>query len=78
MQGTQSVFSNLATGFSVAATPENLMFGIVGVLLGTVVGVLPGLGPAVAISLLLPLTFGLNPIAAFIMFGGIYSHSNEH
>ena len=69
---SESLFTNLANGFSVAATPENLLFGIIGVVLGTAVGVLPGLGPAVAISLLLPLTFGLDPIAAFIMFGGIY------
>ena len=62
----------LGNGFAVAATPNNLLFGITGVLLGTAVGVLPGLGPAVAISLLLPLTFGLDPISAFIMFGGIY------
>ncbi len=65
-------FSNLLNGFAAAATPENLLFGLAGVILGTVVGVLPGLGPAVAISLLLPLTFGLDPLAAFIMFGGIY------
>jgi putative tricarboxylic transport membrane protein len=69
---SESLFANLANGFSVAATPENLLFGVIGVVLGTAVGVLPGLGPAVAISLLLPLTFGLDPIAAFIMFGGIY------
>lgn len=69
---SDSIFANLATGFGIAGTPENLMFGIFGVLLGTAVGVLPGLGPAVAISLLLPLTFGLEPISAFIMFGGIY------
>ncbi|NBR78742.1 MAG: tripartite tricarboxylate transporter permease, partial [Alphaproteobacteria bacterium] len=69
---SESLFTNLANGFSVAATPENLLFGVIGVVLGTAVGVLPGLGPAVAISLLLPLTFGLDPIAAFIMFGGIY------
>lgn len=66
------MFDNLFTGFATALTPENLMFGLVGVVLGTAVGVLPGLGPAVAISLLLPLTFGLDPVSAFIMFGGIY------
>ena len=50
----------------------NLLFGFIGVVLGTAVGVLPGIGPAVAISLLLPATFGLEPTTAFIMFGGIY------
>lgn len=72
MDSFESIFSALVSGFSTAATPENLMFGILGVMLGTAVGVLPGLGPAVAISLLLPLTFSLDPTAAFIMFGGIY------
>ncbi|MGV0034813.1 MAG: tripartite tricarboxylate transporter permease [Candidatus Azotimanducaceae bacterium WSBS_2022_MAG_OTU7] len=72
MTASASVFDNLIAGFSIAATPENLLFGIGGVMLGTAVGVLPGLGPAVAISLLLPLTFGLDPVSAFIMFGGIY------
>ena len=64
--------SHLAQGFAVALTPMNLLFGFIGVVLGTAVGVLPGIGPAVAISLLLPATFGLEPTTAFIMFGGIY------
>lgn len=67
-----SLFTNMGTGFSVALAPENLMFGLLGVLIGTAVGVLPGLGPSVAIALLLPLTFGLEPTTAFILFGGIY------
>ncbi|AMS29755.1 MAG TPA: tripartite tricarboxylate transporter TctA [Hyphomonadaceae bacterium] len=67
-----SLFSDMGTGFSVALAPENLMFGLLGVLIGTAVGVLPGLGPSVAIALLLPLTFGLEPTTAFILFGGIY------
>lgn len=66
------MLDNIIGGFSTAATPENLFIGLIGVMLGTAVGVLPGLGPAVAISLLLPLTFGMEPITAFIMFGGIY------
>ena len=66
------VLSDLQAGFGVALQPGNLLFGLLGVMLGTAVGVLPGLGPAVAISMLLPLTFGLDPTAAFIMFGGIY------
>ena len=67
-----SLISNMSTGFSVALSPNNLGFGLLGVLIGTAVGVLPGLGPSVAIALLLPLTFGLEPTTAFILFGGIY------
>src|SRR5262245_1264156 len=66
------LLSHLAQGFAVALTPTNLLFGLIGVVLGTAVGVLPGIRPAVAISLLLPTTFGLEPTTAFIMFGGIY------
>lgn len=69
---SSGLFDNLVTGFATALSPENLLFGVAGVLLGTMVGILPGLGPAVAISLLLPITFGLDPVSAFIMFGGIY------
>ena len=67
-----SLPSDLSTGFGVAFRPHNLMFGTLGILLGTAVGVLPGLGPSVAIAILLPVTFGLDPTAAFILFGGIY------
>ncbi len=66
------VFSNLAHGFSVALTPENLLWALLGVFLGTFVGVLPGIGPALTVALLLPVTYSLNPISAFIMFAGIY------
>lgn len=65
-------FLALAHGFSVALTPVNLMWGAVGVTLGTAVGVLPGLGPALTIALLLPITFQVEPTAAFILFAGIY------
>jgi len=67
-----SLASDLHTGFGVAFRPHNLMFGAIGVVLGTAVGVLPGLGPSVAIAILLPVTFGMDPTAAFILFGGIY------
>ena len=67
-----SLARDLSTGFAVALRPHNLMFGTIGVVLGTAVGVLPGLGPSVAIAILLPVTFGLDPTAAFILFGGIY------
>jgi putative tricarboxylic transport membrane protein len=59
-------------GLQSAGTPENLMYAAIGVLLGTFVGVLPGIGPAMAVALLLPVTFGLEPTSAFIMFAGIY------
>ena len=64
--------SLLAHGFSVALTPFNLMWAAMGVTLGTAIGVLPGIGPATTVALLLPMTFGLEPTSAFIMFAGIY------
>jgi putative tricarboxylic transport membrane protein len=63
---------DLAHGFTVALTPENLFWAFVGVLLGTFVGVLPGIGPALTVALLLPVTYSLEPVSAFIMFAGIY------
>src|SRR5690606_13839558 len=66
------VFGNLAHGFAVALTPLNLMWSLVGVTLGTAIGILPGIGPALTIALLLPVTYHLDPTAAFIMFGGLY------
>jgi putative tricarboxylic transport membrane protein len=64
--------SDLLNGFATAFTPTNLAWAAIGVLLGTMVGVLPGIGPAMTVALLLPLTFGLEPTAAFIMFAGIF------
>jgi putative tricarboxylic transport membrane protein len=70
---TLEIFSGLLHGFSLAITPGNLLFGFIGALLGTAVGVLPGLGPAATISLLLPLSYALgNPITSIIMLAGIY------
>ena len=66
------VLSNLGLGFSVALAPTNLLYGFLGVLLGTIIGVLPGLGPVATISILLPFTFSLAPQAALIMLAGIY------
>ncbi len=66
------VFGSLLGGFATALTPQNLLYAAIGVVLGTAIGVLPGIGPALTISLLLPITFGLDPVPAFIMFGGIY------
>ncbi len=65
-------WSNITLGFSVMADPMNLLFCFVGVLLGTVIGVLPGLGPGATISLLLPLTYYLNPVSSIVMVAGIY------
>src|SRR5438094_139834 len=66
------VFGSLLGGFATALTPQNLLYAGIGVFLGTAIGVLPGIGPALTISLLLPITFGLDAVPAFIMFGGIY------
>jgi len=62
----------LMMGFSVALQPMNLFYCFVGVLIGTLVGVLPGLGPVAAMSLLLPATFHTTPVASIIMLSGIY------
>ncbi len=66
------VFANLALGFSVALSLDNLFYCFVGVTLGTFIGVLPGVGPIVTIAVLLPMTFGLPPEGAMIMLAGIY------
>lgn len=64
--------THLLEGFSVALTPINLLWLLIGAVLGTAVGVLPGLGSAMAVALLLPVTFSLDPTGAFIMFASIY------
>jgi putative tricarboxylic transport membrane protein len=66
------VLQALAQGFAVAAAPANLLWCFLGVLLGTVVGILPGLGPPATIAMLLPLTLPMQPAAAMIMLAGIY------
>lgn len=62
----------LITGFEVAFQPANLLYVFIGVLIGTVIGVLPGLGPTATIALLLPLTYEIDPATAVIMLAGIY------
>jgi putative tricarboxylic transport membrane protein len=62
----------LVNGFGVALEPANLLWAFAGVLLGTAVGILPGIGPALTVALLLPATYGRDPVGAFIMFAGIY------
>jgi putative tricarboxylic transport membrane protein len=66
------MLANVMLGFLVALQPTNLFFCFMGVLIGTLVGVLPGLGPVAAMSLLLPTTFHLSPVSAIIMLSGIY------
>ncbi|MCG8354030.1 MAG: tripartite tricarboxylate transporter permease [Kiloniellales bacterium] len=63
---------NLLLGLGAAATPANLLYSAFGVLLGTLVGVLPGIGAITTIAMVLPLTFGLDPLGALIMLAGIY------
>jgi putative tricarboxylic transport membrane protein len=65
-------FSSLLQGFSIALTPINLLWGFIGVTLGTFIGVLPGVGPALTVAMLMPLTVKLDPTGALIMFAGIY------
>jgi putative tricarboxylic transport membrane protein len=62
----------LLTGFAVATTPENLFYCLAGAIVGTLVGILPGLGPIAGIALLIPATFNLNATSAIIMLSGIY------
>ena len=63
---------NLLLGFSVALSPSVLVYAFVGCVIGTLVGMLPGLGPLAGISLLLPATFGLNPIVSIVLLSGVY------
>jgi putative tricarboxylic transport membrane protein len=68
------VLGDLAGGFETVLEPQNILYAAIGVLLGTFVGVLPGIGPALTIALLLPITFNFeDPAGAFIMFAGIYA-----
>src|SRR5258705_3562798 len=65
-------FNNLLLGFSVALQPQVLMYAFIGCFIGTLVGMLPGVGPLAGISMLLPVTFGLNPIIAMVLLAGVY------
>src|SRR5438045_2424553 len=66
------LLANLGLGFSVALTLQNLGLCFLGCLVGTLIGVLPGVGPIATIAMLLPITFGLDPVGALIMLAGIY------
>src|SRR6266496_2364741 len=66
------LLNHLSVGFGVALTAVNLMYAFIGVLLGTLIGVLPGIGPVATIAMLLPTTYALQPVSALIMLAGIY------
>jgi TctA family transporter len=66
------LFANLILGLSTAFEPQNLMFCLIGVLIGTAIGVLPGIGPIPTVALLLPFTYGLDPASSMIMLAGIF------
>lgn len=66
------LFDNLLLGFTTALTPLNLLYALIGVFLGTAIGVLPGLGPVATIAMLLPATFAMPPVTAMIMLAGIF------
>jgi len=66
------IFDNLIFGFSVALSVQNLLYCLIGVTVGTLIGVLPGIGPLGTIAILLPITYSVPPVAALIMLAGIY------
>ena len=70
------VWSNLLHGFGIVSSLQNLSWLFVGVLLGTIVGVMPGLGSLSTMAILLPITFGMDPVAAVIMLVGIHYGSS--
>ena len=69
------LFSNLALGFGVALTPFNIVLAVAGVIVGTLIGALPGIGPTSGVALLLPLTFGMPPTSAIILLCSMYAGS---
>ncbi|MGW5880308.1 tripartite tricarboxylate transporter permease [Nocardiopsis terrae] len=66
------MLDQLLHGFGIALTPQNLLFVLIGVLAGTVIGILPGLGPMSAIALMIPIAYGMEPTSAIIMLAGVY------
>ena len=66
------LFNNLIFGFSVALSLQNLLYCLIGVTVGTLIGVLPGIGPLGTIAMLMPITYGVSPVGALIMLAGIY------
>ncbi len=66
------VLNNLMGGFAIALSPNHLLYSFIGVFMGNLIGVLPGIGPLAAISMLLPVTYSLEPTGALMMLAGIY------
>ena len=66
------LINNLSLGFATAVSLQNILYAFIGCLLGTLIGVLPGIGPTATIAMLLPATYALPPVAALIMLAGIY------
>ncbi|WP_304454470.1 tripartite tricarboxylate transporter permease [Nocardiopsis sp. YSL2] len=66
------MLDQLMYGFGIALTPENLLYVFIGVLAGTIIGMLPGLGPMSAIALMIPIAYGMDPTSAIIMLAGVY------
>src|SRR3954453_18501117 len=66
------IFNNLIFGFGVALSLQNLLYCLIGVSVGTLIGVLPGIGPLGTIAILLPITYSVSPVGALIMLAGIY------
>jgi putative tricarboxylic transport membrane protein len=66
------IFQNILLGFHVALSAQNLLFCFIGVTLGTLIGVLPGIGPVTGVAILIPITFGLNATTAIITMAGVY------
>src|SRR4051795_7557057 len=65
-------FTPIIDGFGIVLQPTNLLYCLIGVVIGMLIGVLPGLGPAATIAILLPLTYGIEPVTAIIMLAGIF------
>jgi TctA family transporter len=63
------LLQHLGMGFAVALTPVNLLYCLIGVVVGTAIGVLPGIGPVTTVAMLVPLTFGMNPTALIMLAG---------
>src|SRR5256885_8139801 len=66
------IFNNLIFGFGVAFSVQNLIYCFIGVTVGTLIGVLPGIGPLGTIAMLMPITYSVSPVSALIMLAGIY------
>jgi putative tricarboxylic transport membrane protein len=66
------IFSGLLQGFAVSLTWTNIMFCFIGVTIGTLIGVLPGIGPVATLSLIIPTTFSMSPVSAIILLAGVY------